>query len=126
MLINDAKSDFAEEQIEQLCKFLEDIKVRYPDLDLKHDLVGLGEVTVNREGNAHIASGSKFPWKELAEAGFGRYFETTQDQKSKVLLSPDSTGEQVDTLQTKLKAYGYGVESTSTFDQITQQSRQSI
>ncbi|ABV74938.1 hypothetical protein A1C_03260 [Rickettsia akari str. Hartford] len=45
MLINDAKSDFAEEQIEQLCKFLKDIKVRYPDLDLKHDLVGFGEVT---------------------------------------------------------------------------------
>ncbi|BBJ31661.1 hypothetical protein RAS_07700 [Rickettsia asiatica] len=85
MLINDAKSDFPEEQIGQLCKFLKDIKLRYPDLDLKHDLVGLGEVTVNREGNAHIAPGSKFPWKELAEAGFGRYFETTQEQKSKVL-----------------------------------------
>ncbi|CAK6515174.1 MAG: hypothetical protein IRF12RH_05600 [Rickettsia helvetica] len=55
MLINDAKSDFPEEQIGQLCKFLKDIKLRYPDLDLKHDLVGLGEVTVNREGNAHIA-----------------------------------------------------------------------
>lgn len=122
MLINDEKNDFSKEQIGKLKSFLADIATRYPDLDLKHDLVGLGEVTVNRGGNAHIAPGSKFPWKELAEAGFGRYFETTQDQKSKVLLSPDSTGEQVDTLQTKLKAYGYGVESTSTFDQITQQA----
>lgn len=122
MLINDAKSDFPKEQIGKLKSFLTDLAERYPDLDLKHDLVGLGEVTVNREGNAHIAPGSKFPWKELAEAGFGRYFETTQEQKSKLLLSPDSTGEKVNTLQENLKEYGYGVESTSTFDQFTQQA----
>lgn len=122
MLINDAKSDFLEEQIGKLKEFLKDVAERYPDLDLKHDLVGLGEVTVNREGNVHIAPGSKFPWKELAEAGFGRYFETTQEQKSELLLSLDSTGERVNTLQENLKECGYGVESTSTFDQFTQQA----
>ena len=29
---------------------------RYPEIDLEHDLVGLGVVTVNRKRNAHNSS----------------------------------------------------------------------
>ncbi|WP_347938693.1 N-acetylmuramoyl-L-alanine amidase [Rickettsia oklahomensis] len=114
MLINDAKSDFPEAQIEQLCKFLEDVKVRYPDLDLKHDLVGLGEVA-----ERHVAPGKFFPWQELAKKGFGQYIETTEEQRSKVLVKQGDEGEKVAALQEALKNYGYGIEVNGEFNQST-------
>ncbi|HJD60450.1 MAG TPA: N-acetylmuramoyl-L-alanine amidase [Rickettsia endosymbiont of Omalisus fontisbellaquei] len=108
MLINNAESDFPKEQIEQLCKFLEDIEARYPDLDLKHDLVGLGEVA-----ERHVAPGKFFPWQELAKKGYGEYIETTEEQRNKVLVSQKDEGDKVVDLQKALKNHGYGVEVTA-------------
>lgn len=114
MLVNNAESNFSDEQIKKLTKLLTDIEERYPDLDLKNDLVGLGEVAVR-----HVAPGKFFPWLELAEAGFGRYFKTTEEQKSEKLLKPNDIGEKVKVLQENLKAYGYGIEVTGEFKEQT-------
>ncbi|MGI4752653.1 MAG: peptidoglycan recognition protein family protein [Janthinobacterium lividum] len=124
MLINDAKSEFSTIQIFQLKNLLTDIQERYPEIDLKANLVGLGEITVNREVNNHIAPGKFFPWKDLADSDFGKYFETTDEQKSKKLLTSGDSGAEVKALQENLQAYGYGVQPTGIFDKFTAQAVQ--
>lgn len=99
------EENFPTLQIKKLIEFLRDVKTRYPNLDLKNNLVGLGEVAAK-----HIAPGKLFPWKTLAEHGFGQFIETTEAQRKKVKLSPGSEGEEVSILKKGLRNYGYDIE----------------
>ncbi|WP_342278827.1 N-acetylmuramoyl-L-alanine amidase [Candidatus Tisiphia endosymbiont of Myopa tessellatipennis] len=105
MFINDAKSAFTDSQITKVIKLLEDIKVRYPNWDNKDNLVGLGEVA-----ERHIAPGKFFPWKQLADAGFGKFIPTTKEQAEHILIRKDDEGQKVSHVQTQLKEHGYGIE----------------
>ena len=97
MLINDAKSEFLPEQISKLKLLLADIHSRYPTLDISTDIVGLGEVAAR-----HIAPGRHFPWKDLAESGFGRWIETSKEQKSVILIPPQGEKIDISNIQEKL------------------------
>ncbi len=106
MFIHDSESEFPAVQIETVIKLLEDIKNRYPDLDLQNNLLWLGEVA-----QRHIVS-KVFPFKQLAELGFGKFIDTTQEQREKVLIQKDDEGEQVSAVQAQLKDHGYGITVT--------------
>ncbi|WP_342268134.1 N-acetylmuramoyl-L-alanine amidase [Candidatus Tisiphia endosymbiont of Empis tessellata] len=105
MFINDAESAFTESQINKAIKLLEDITVRYPNLNLEENLVGLGEVA-----ERHVAPGKFFPWKQLADAGFGKFIPTTKEQAEQILIRKDDEGQKVSHVQTQLKYHGYGIE----------------
>ncbi|WP_375333586.1 N-acetylmuramoyl-L-alanine amidase [Candidatus Tisiphia endosymbiont of Xenochironomus xenolabis] len=104
MLVNDSESNFTSSQIDRLKACLTDIKERYPDLNIKDDLVGLGEVA-----EKHVAPGKLFPWKTLAEDGFGKFIDTTKEQQEKILIRKDAQGETVSNVQSQLKNHGYNI-----------------
>ncbi|WP_341750454.1 N-acetylmuramoyl-L-alanine amidase [Candidatus Tisiphia endosymbiont of Sialis lutaria] len=104
MFINDSKNEFTPSQIEKAKVCLTDIKERYPDLNIKDDLVGLGEVA-----ERHVAPGKLFPWKILAEAGFGKFIDTTKEQQEKILICNGDQGKDVSKVQSLLKNHGYNI-----------------
>ncbi|WP_341756934.1 MULTISPECIES: N-acetylmuramoyl-L-alanine amidase [unclassified Candidatus Tisiphia] len=104
MLINDSKDNFTPSQIGKLKECLADIKERYQDLNIMDDLVGLGEVA-----ERHVAPGKLFPWKDLAEAGFGKFIETTKGQQENILIHRGDQGEKVSNVQSQLKTHGYNI-----------------
>lgn len=126
MLINDGESVFKENQIDKLIVFLQDIKGRYPHLDLRNRIRGLGEVAI--KGGVfphHIAPGKFFPWEQLAQSSLGLFLSTTPEQKHKVYISPESSKEEILNLQLRLKLYGqkfdYGyryIEANGVYDDL--------
>jgi N-acetylmuramoyl-L-alanine amidase len=104
MFINDSKNDFTPFQIEKVKECLTDIKERYPNLNIKDDLVGLGEVA-----ERHVAPGKLFPWKNLAEAGLGKFIDTTEEQQKNILIRKNDQGEKVYNVQSQLKKHGYNI-----------------
>lgn len=126
MFINDAESGFTPEQIATAKNLLGDISARYPDLDIKHDLVGLGEVA-----EKHIAPGKYFPWKDLADAGFGQFPSRNQEGMSeeqmkelatKIMVKKDDKDDPigyVSRMQAQLKNHGYDIKVTGECDDST-------
>ncbi|MCC8483568.1 MAG: N-acetylmuramoyl-L-alanine amidase [Rickettsia endosymbiont of Labidopullus appendiculatus] len=104
MLVNDSESNFTSSQIDTLKGCLTDIKKRYPDLNIKDDLVGLGEVA-----ERHVAPGKLFPWKILAEDDFGNFIDTTKEQQEKILICKGDQGKDVSKVQSLLKKHGYNI-----------------
>jgi N-acetylmuramoyl-L-alanine amidase len=121
MLINNAQSVFQEAQITKLIDFLQDLAQRYPNLDLKKDIAGLGEVAVQNDQPfpRHIAPGKFFPWEQLAQQGFGLFLATTPEQKAEICVSPTSPEAKILDLQTKLRGYGYAIEASGIYDDAT-------
>lgn len=123
MLINDAKSVFKQEQITKLIAFLQDLAQRYPHLDLKKDIAGLGEIAVQKDQPSprHIAPGKDFPWEQLAQQGFGLFLVTTAEQKAEIYISPTSSQQEISSLQNSLKAYGYAIVASGIYDDATKE-----
>jgi N-acetylmuramoyl-L-alanine amidase len=64
--------------------------------------------------------GEKFDWKRLARAGVGMWIEPAPMTPSRLLgLIPGSMCEAVGRLQTLLADYGYGIERTCCYDEMT-------
>jgi N-acetylmuramoyl-L-alanine amidase len=63
--------------------------------------------------------GEKFPWELLADSGVGHWVRAAPLNVSGMTLMTGYTGEAVSRMQRLLKAYGYGVEDTGTFDDVT-------
>ena len=111
MLVNDAKSPFTDPQISKLIDTINDIQVRH---NSTMDVVGLGEVN-----KAHIAPGIFFPWDKLAQAGIGKSITLPADIDRTCKINLGDSGEQVTNLQQKLQTYGYQVEATGIYDNVT-------
>ncbi len=110
MLINDGKTDFKEKQINKLIDFLKDLSQRYPYLNLKTNLVGLGEVAIEKDIPIPRceAPGKFFPWERLAQYGFGLFLNTTLEQKKKLLVGPKTKNVfAIWGVKETLKCYGY-------------------
>jgi N-acetylmuramoyl-L-alanine amidase len=131
MLINDAKNDFKKVQIDKLIVFFQDLAQRYPHLDLKIDVAGLGEAAIVRKEDVpagegkifprHKAPGREFPWEECAQHGIGLFLSTTPEQKAETCISPESSKEEILSLQNSLKAYGYAIEASGIYDAATKE-----
>ena len=107
--------DFTQPQRDQAKFLLQDISKRYPDIDMKHDLVSLGEVA-----ERHIAPGPKFFWKELAEIGFGMFRQSTEQEIKNVLIKKDQKNDLVTGVQSQLKKHGYNIIKSGICDESTQ------
>ncbi|MCC8416855.1 MAG: hypothetical protein LN575_05920 [Rickettsia endosymbiont of Gnoriste bilineata] len=56
-----------------------------------------------------MAPGKLFPWKILAEAGFGKFIDTTKEQQEKILICNGDQGKDVSKVQSLLKNHGYNI-----------------
>jgi N-acetylmuramoyl-L-alanine amidase len=66
-----------------------------------------------------IDPGEKFDWARLALAGIGHWVEPFDITEGEVLELADEGGAVLE-LQRNLRAYGYGIDPTSSFDEHTQ------
>ncbi|ESX17151.1 N-acetylmuramoyl-L-alanine amidase [Mesorhizobium sp. M1148] len=66
-----------------------------------------------------IDPGEKFPWKALFAAGVGHLVPAAPVRRGAALKAGD-TGAEVETLQSMLALYGYGVEISGVFDRQTE------
>ncbi len=131
MLINSGNETYPKEQIAKFIKFASDFQERNPNIDLKIDFFGLGEVAyIKKEVSAgegkifprHQAPGEIF-WQQyaekLAEKNIGLYIPTTYDQKTEICVSPASSQCEITELQNKLRDYGYAIEASGKYDEAT-------
>ncbi|HWK66015.1 MAG TPA: N-acetylmuramoyl-L-alanine amidase [Rhizobiaceae bacterium] len=104
--------DFPDTQIEAVIALCRDIAERHdvrPEHVLAHSDVAPGR---------KIDPGEKFPWPVLHAAGVGHLVEPLPIGGGRFLASGDR-GEPVEALQSMLALYGYGIEITGEFDQLT-------
>jgi N-acetylmuramoyl-L-alanine amidase len=102
--------DFPAIQIEAVIGLCHGIAKRHriqPDNVLAHSDVAPGR---------KIDPGERFPWKTLAAAGVGHFVEPCPIGGGGRFLSVGDRGEAVETLQSMLARYGYGVEISGVFD----------
>jgi N-acetylmuramoyl-L-alanine amidase len=104
--------DFPEAQIAAVVALCRDIVARRrirPDHVLAHS-----DVAPQRKCDP----GEKFPWERLHRAGIGTWVAPAP-LRSGGALGPGDTGPGVAELQAALRRWGYGVEVTGTYDEIT-------
>ena len=65
-----------------------------------------------------IDPGEKFPWRRLAASGIGHFIEPAQRSRGNV-LALGACGNAVEELQSMLEIYGYAVEISGQYDQVT-------
>lgn len=87
-----------------------------PQRVLAHSDVALGR---------KIDPGEKFPWRALFEAGVGHWVAPSP-RNGRAGLKPGDAGETVEELQSMLALYGYGVEITGRFDDLTETTVQAF
>ncbi len=63
--------------------------------------------------------GEKFPWRTLHDSGIGHWVKPAPISESGPLLTLGDRGEGVTALQNSLRAYGYGLAATGTYDSET-------
>ena len=104
---------FPNRQIQAVIALCQDIIDRYgilPERILAHSDVSPGR---------KVDPGEKFPWRQLAHAGIGRFVEPSRRRKGQALQLGDA-GAEVEKLQSMLSLYGYGVEKSGIFDRATE------
>jgi N-acetylmuramoyl-L-alanine amidase len=106
--------DFPEAQVAMLEALCRDIIARHairPERVLAHS-----DVAPTRK----IDPGEKFPWARLAAAGVGHWVTPEPVNWADPGMARDAAGPLIAAVQTKLAAYGYGIEATGGFDPRTE------
>ncbi len=104
--------DFPARQVDAVIALCRDIGERHgvaPERVLAHSDVSPGR---------KVDPGEKFPWSVLHAAGVGHFVEPAPIGGGRFLALGDC-GEPVEALQSMLALYGYGIEITGAFDQLT-------
>jgi len=120
MLINDAKSEFPQEQIAKLVSLIHELQTKHEIIDV----FGLNEVFLswNRQENKPIfmeAPGSLFPWKALADAGVAKSIQVPEEISNECIEAPSS--EVILGLQNSMQKFGYNLpEVNGELDEYTQ------
>jgi N-acetylmuramoyl-L-alanine amidase len=65
-----------------------------------------------------IDPGEKFPWRQLSAAGIGHFVEPVPVREGEFPAEPDRSAT-VEELQSMLAIYGYGIEISGVFDDMT-------
>jgi N-acetylmuramoyl-L-alanine amidase len=106
--------DFPEAQVAMLEALCRDIIARHairPERVLAHS-----DVAPTRK----IDPGEKFPWARLSAAGVGHWVTPEPVNWADPGMARDAAGPLIAAVQTKLAAYGYGIEATGGFDPRTE------
>jgi N-acetylmuramoyl-L-alanine amidase len=108
----------------------------YPDFPLRQiaAVISLCKTIVTRRGpistdrvlgHSDVAPsrkqdpGEKFPWELLSESGIGHWVRAAPLKLDGTTIMPGDHGEAVMRLQRALRAYGYGIEETGSYDNAT-------
>lgn len=106
---------FPEPQVQAVIDLVGDIRTRWT---VPNDrIIGHSDVAPDRKEDP----GELFPWKRLAEAGHGLWFEPAMDRVAALgpPIGPGEEGLGVVVLQAGLKRLGYGLEQTGVYDEAT-------
>lgn len=120
MLINDAKSEFSQEQITKLIGLIQELQIKH---EIK-DIFGLNEVFLSwdRQENKPIfmeAPGSLFPWKALVDAGVMKSIQIPEGISNECIEALSS--EAILGLQNSMQKFGYNLpEVNGELDEYTQ------
>lgn len=104
--------DFPDRQIEAVIGLCRGVALRQnvsPERVLAHS-----DIASARKADP----GEKFPWYRLAASGIGHFVEPLPVREGCVLMQ-GSAGDAVEKLQSMLALYGYGVEISGVFDDVT-------
>jgi N-acetylmuramoyl-L-alanine amidase len=105
--------DFPEVQVAAVIALCRDIVARHSiraDRVLAHS-----DVAPQRK----LDPGEKFPWERLHRAGVGAWV-TPRPIRSSAVLAPGNCGPEVAELQAALRDYGYGIEATGVYEELTE------
>lgn len=104
---------YSDAQIDTLITLLHDIVQRHRIKP--HNIVGHSDVAPQRK----VDPGPLFPWKRLADAGLGRWYDNAE--KARYMLEFQTYGmPDIMWLQSQLKRAGYPVEQHGRLDRATQ------
>lgn len=106
--------DFADAQIESLIELCQGIIARH-GIPAER-VLGHSDVAPGRK----IDPGEKFPWKKLHDAGVGLFVEPSPIRPGHRLTAGDS-GPEVESLQSMLALYGYGININGLYDARTRE-----
>ncbi|WP_282009694.1 N-acetylmuramoyl-L-alanine amidase [Brevundimonas aveniformis] len=106
---------FPEPQVQAVIDLVGDIRTRWT---VPNDrIIGHSDVAPDRKEDP----GELFPWKQLAEAGHGLWFEPAMERVAALgpPIGPGEEGLGVVVLQAGLNRLGYGLEQTGVYDEAT-------
>jgi N-acetylmuramoyl-L-alanine amidase len=108
-------TDYPSVQVDAVVALCRDIVDRH---GMRADrLLGHSDVAPARK----LDPGEKFPWRSLHAAGLGHWTEPAPLGSKRGAFTIGASGTEVSTLQEALRRYGYGLDVTGVFDEITQQ-----
>lgn len=105
--------DFPEAQIAAVTTLVGDVRSRWSIPDAR--IIGHSDLAPDRKQDP----GERFPWKRLAEAHHGLWFEPAMERVAALgaPLSPGDEGIGVTVLSAGLHRLGYGVTARTTYDE---------
>ena len=106
--------EFPLKQIAAVITLSKSIFSRHPEI-LPERVLAHSDVAPARK----LDPGEKFPWELLADSGVGHWVRAAPLNVPGMTLMTGYTGEAVSRMQRLLKTYGYGVEESGTFDDVT-------
>jgi N-acetylmuramoyl-L-alanine amidase len=108
-------TEFPPVQLQAVIALSRDIVARYPISAER--VLGHSDVAPLRKKDP----GEKFPWHRLAAAGLGHWVAPAPVDAADRGVGPGEHGPLVAEVQTMLRNYGYGIEPSGQFDEITAQ-----
>lgn len=104
--------DYPPAQIELLIRLAREVLSRHPQIDAT-GVVGHSDIAPDRKSDP----GPRFPWRALADAGIGAWYDDADVARFNALLQTQPAS--LPLLQDALAAYGYGIEVSGVLDQPT-------
>jgi N-acetylmuramoyl-L-alanine amidase len=110
-LDNNGCEPFEESLILSLIELCEFLKSEYSIP--QENFIGHSDIAPNRK----IDPGLLFPWKILADHGFGAWPRNIKyNNPDEIIFKYGDSGEQISELQQRLLKFGYGIEDSGVFD----------